>query len=77
LASFEEGEVPYSKKTQAPPKGDDDFQIIRKINNNAYELDLPHSYSMIHTFNVSDLSPFYIGFKYSWLNSHQERRNDE
>jgi len=57
MAPFEKEKVPYSK--------DDPFQVVRKTNNNAYELDLPPSYNMSHTFNVVDLSHFDVGFKNS------------
>lgn len=51
---------PTQKKFKLNSKGDGPFQVVRKINNNAYELELPPSYNMSHTFNVSDLSPFDI-----------------
>jgi len=42
LTSLEEGKVPPTqRKSKLLPRGDDPFQVIRKINNNAYELDLP------------------------------------
>ena len=59
------------------PRGDGTFQVIRRINNNAYELDLPPSYNISTSFNVCDLSPFDVGFKNSWSNSLQEGENDE
>src|SRR5256885_2777600 len=34
------------------------FQVVEKINNNAYKIDLPGEYNVSSTFNVSDLSPF-------------------
>ena len=34
------------------------FQILEKINDNAYKVDLPGEYKVSATFNVSDLSPF-------------------
>ena len=32
-------------------KGDDQFQILERINDNAYELDLPDKYVVCATFN--------------------------
>jgi len=32
-------------------KGDDQFQILERINDNAYELDLPDKYDVSATFN--------------------------
>ena len=68
---------PTQRKSKLLPRGDGPFQVIRRINNNAYELDLPSSYNISNSFNVCDLSPFDIGFKNSWLNSLQEGEEDE
>ena len=57
--------------------GDDPFQVVRKINNNAYDIDLTSNYNMSHTFNVGDISPFNIGFTNSWSNSLHEGEDDE
>jgi len=51
--------------------------MVRRINKNAYELDLPPSYNMSHTFNVGDLSPFDVGFINSLLNSHYGGEDDK
>ena len=42
-------------------RGDGPFQVIERINDNAYKLDLRGEYGVSATFNVSDLSPFDIG----------------
>jgi hypothetical protein len=34
------------------------FQVMERVNNNAYKIDLPGEYNMSSTFNVSDFSPF-------------------
>jgi hypothetical protein len=36
-------------------KGDDPFQILEKIIENAYKIDLPCEYGVSATFNVYDL----------------------
>ncbi|KAI0520503.1 hypothetical protein KFK09_007979 [Dendrobium nobile] len=41
------------------PRADGPFRIKKKINDNAYQLDLPGDYQVSATFNVVDLSPFY------------------
>ena len=40
------------------PRGDGPFQVLERINDNAYKIDLPGEYGVSATFNVADLSPF-------------------
>ena len=40
------------------PRGDDPFQVLERINNNAYRLDLPEEYGVRNTYNITDLVPF-------------------
>jgi len=40
------------------PRADDPFRILKRINNNAYKLDLPTDFGASPTFNVSDLKPY-------------------
>ncbi len=40
------------------PRGDGSFQVVKKIDDNAYVLDLPGDYSLNATFNVFNLSLF-------------------
>ena len=42
-------------------RGDVPFQVLERINNNAYKLDFLGEYNVSATFNVTDLSPFDIG----------------
>ena len=51
------------------PRGDGPFQVLKRINDNSYELDMPDTYLGSHTFNISDLTPFYVGLQNSWSNS--------
>jgi len=51
------------------PRGDGPFQVIKKIIDNAYELDLPDMYLGSHSFNISDLTPFSAGLSNLWTNS--------
>ncbi|KAJ9556733.1 hypothetical protein OSB04_011347 [Centaurea solstitialis] len=52
------------------------FQVLQKINDNAYKLDLPVEYNVHDVFNVSDLSHFNVGDDLR-TNHIQERGNDE
>ena len=40
---------------------DGPFQVLERINNNAYKLDLPEEYRVSTTFNIFDLIPFVGG----------------
>jgi len=53
------------------PRGDGPFQVLKRINNNAYELDMPDTFLGSHTFNISVLTPFSVGLQNSWSNSLQ------
>ncbi|PKI56810.1 hypothetical protein CRG98_022768 [Punica granatum] len=48
---------PNQQKSKLSPRGIGPFQVIAKINDNAYKIDLPGEYNVSPTFNVSDLSP--------------------
>ena len=43
------------------PRGDGPFQVLERINDYAYKLDLSDEYNVSATFNVTDLSLFYVG----------------
>ncbi|KAG9454329.1 hypothetical protein H6P81_007233 [Aristolochia fimbriata] len=51
---------PQQRKSKLDARGDGPFQVLERINNNAYKIDLPGEYNVYATFNVSDLSPFAI-----------------
>jgi len=40
------------------PRGDDSFQVLAKINDNAYKLDLRGKYGISNIFNVVYLSSY-------------------
>jgi len=68
---------PTQRKSKLLLRGDGPFQIIKRINDNAYELDLPNTYLGSHSFNVSDLTPFSAGVANSWTNSLPPEEHDE
>ncbi|KAH9724543.1 hypothetical protein KPL70_007525 [Citrus sinensis] len=67
---------PERRKSKLLPRGDGPFQVLERINDNAYKLDLPSEYNVSATFNVSDLSPFDVGDDLR-TNPLQEEGNDE
>jgi hypothetical protein len=52
---------PEKRRSKLLPRGDGPFQIVERINDNAYKLDLPGEYGVSASFNVADLSPFDVG----------------
>lgn len=69
------GRFPAHRWTQLHPRGDGLFQVLKRINDNAYKLDLPGEYNVSTTFNVTDLSPFDVGDDLR-ANPFQEEGND-
>ena len=67
---------PTQRKSKLMPRGDGPFQVIKRINDNAYELDMPDAFLGSHTFNISDLTPFIAGLQNSWTNSLQPGEHD-
>ena len=67
---------PTCRQSKLHPRGDGPFQVLERINDNAYKLDLPGEYNISATFNVSDLSPFDVGDD-SRTNPFEEMGNDE
>jgi hypothetical protein len=66
------------RKSKLLHRGDGQFQVLERINNNAYRLDLPREYNVSATFNVSDLNPFGVGDELDLrTNPFQKEGNDE
>ena len=63
------------RRSKLLPYGDGPFQVLARINDNAYKIDLPGKYSVSASFNVSDLSPFDAGYDLR-ANPFQEEEND-
>jgi hypothetical protein len=66
---------PEQRRSKLIPQGDGPYQIIERINDNAYKVDLPGEYGVSATFNVSDLSLFDVGDD-SRLNPFEEQGDD-
>ena len=70
------GRFPACRRSKLHPRGDGPFQVLERVNYNAYKLDLPGEYNISATFNVFDLSPFDVGDDLR-KNPFEERGNDE
>ncbi|KAF8052607.1 hypothetical protein N665_1538s0001 [Sinapis alba] len=49
---------PAERKSKLMPRTDGPFKVLKRINNNAYQIDLEGKYTISSTFNVSDLIPY-------------------
>ena len=67
---------PAQRCSKLLPRGDGPFQVLERINDNAYKLDLLGEYSVSATFNVSNLSPFDVDDDLG-TNPSQEEGNGE
>jgi hypothetical protein len=66
---------PAHRKSKLQPQGDGPFQILERIDENAYKVDLPGEYGVSVTFNVYDLTLFDVGDD-SRSNPFKERGDD-
>jgi len=70
---------PKQRKSKLQPRRDRHFQVLERINDNAYKIDIPGEYGVSSSFNVVDLTPFVVGDDSEDLktNVFQEGGNDE
>ncbi|GJY82075.1 RNA-directed DNA polymerase, partial [Tanacetum coccineum] len=72
---------PIGTYSKLEPKKYDPYKILRKIDDNAYVVDLPNTMSISKTFNMSDISEFHSEDvnkgKHSRTSSSKDRGNDE
>ncbi|PON34317.1 hypothetical protein PanWU01x14_345340 [Parasponia andersonii] len=68
---------PVQRHSKLLPRGNGPFQVLERINDNAYKLDLPGEYNVSATFNVTNLSPFVAGDDDLRANPSQEGGNYE
>ena len=68
-------DFPNQRKSKLQPSGDGPFQVLERINDNAYKIDLPGEYSVSATFNVADLTLFDTDID-SRSNPFEERGDD-
>ncbi|RDX99734.1 hypothetical protein CR513_17178, partial [Mucuna pruriens] len=47
---------PHLRKSKLLPRGDDPFKIIKKLNDNAYKVDIPQEFEGSNAFDVIDLN---------------------
>ena len=50
---------PNQRKNKLMPRAEGPFEVVEKINDNAYKVDLGGKYGVSSTFNVGDLAPYH------------------
>jgi len=68
---FRKDRILEQRKSKMQPRANGPFKVLRKINDNAYEIDLPSTYCVSTSFNVANLSPL-IGLDESRMTPFQE-----
>jgi len=66
------------RKSNLTPRADGPFEVLERVNENAYKVNLPEDYGFSATFNMADLSPYHEDDHFSNLseNSPQQGEND-
>ena len=64
---------PNHRKSKLQPCGDGSFQVVERINNNAYKIDLSSEYDVNATFKVAELTLFYLSLR----SNPSEKRDDD
>jgi hypothetical protein len=49
---------PDLRKSKLMPRANSPFKVLKKINENAYKLDLPIDFGVSPTFNIADLKQY-------------------
>ena len=61
------------RKSKLQSCGDGSFQVVERINNNAYKIDLSSEYDVNATFKVAELTLFDLGLR---SNPFEEKDDD-
>ena len=67
------------RNSKLQPRGDRSFQVLDRISDNAYKINLPGKYVVSTNLNAANLTPFDVGddFKDLRKNASQEGGSDE
>jgi hypothetical protein len=49
---------PDLRKSKLLPRADGPFEVLERVNDNAYKLELPANFGVSPTFNIADLKPY-------------------
>lgn len=56
---FRKERFPMKRRSKLSPRSDGPFEVLEKVNDNVYKVDLPGEYGVSGSFNVADLRPYY------------------
>ena len=74
---FRKKRFPNQRKSKLSPRDNGPFQVLERINDNAYKIDLQGEYNVSGIFNIADLSPFDVGDELDSRTNHpKEGGND-
>ena len=56
---FRKDRFPAKRRSKLSPRSEGPFQVLARVNDNAYKVQLPGTPKEAATFNVADLEPYY------------------
>ncbi|KAL3537781.1 hypothetical protein ACH5RR_001147 [Cinchona calisaya] len=78
LGTFPKRDIFLNKrKSKLDSRGDRPFQVLKRINDNAYKINLLGEYNISATFNVTNLSPFDFHVRSDSRMNHLKEEGDE
>jgi len=68
---------PSKRKSKLMPRADVPFEILERVNDNAYKVNLPCDYGVSAAFNVADLSPYLEDDHLSILRANSPQQGED
>jgi len=63
MNSPQKRDVPSKRKSKLMPRSDRPIEVLEQIGSSPYNVDLPREYNVSATFNVADLSLYYVYYE--------------
>ena len=68
---------PSKRKFKLMPRADEPFEVLKKINDNEYKVDLHGEYGVSCTFNVANLKPYFDYDKLENLRANSLQKGED